>query len=754
MAKVMHTSRTRSRRGGRANHHQRARRNDDHDEQEEDPNNNPNDSNNLNDSNNEPEDDEEEEEPQAERAQGQGRAQAVSSRVRERQRAIAEREAARLARPEVRPRPRLAHATRHKAAVTSTPSGLVAPPHNSSTSPSSAWCGPFAVARQMMQQQQEREQQDGEQQEHQDEHPLDQVMQELEQARKRKQHPSISWKSKVLLQNQENTEQDDDNDKNQKKHKKAPSLYAVRQRRVTFMPTTTTTGRRIPSLYDLCIQFLVDHFDQVESIGGENWIDASIRQRLAHELVARHALNDAALAALTEPGLTRLELVDASGITTTGLTTCLQSLVPAGLQHLQLSQAGRCFGAQAVQTLMDCHAKLHKDQDNQTNTNTNTNTNHHPPRANGLQRLSIGGAYVLTDAHAADLVKCLAPTLRSLEFQACPLIGTATCQALTCSPTLQLRELALEDLTLSPEAWSTLESMASSSNNSSDGFFASGLECLKLRRMTGLTDEMVQGLLSSCTSHQLTALDVGDNPYLTDATLAAIRGTCAPHLRELNLSHLPELTSVGLQALFTPLQSSDSECPPPPSLQVLDLSQGDSQAVTDSVVQLVVQASCSRSSSSTSSSSTSGGGSRHSRYSYQYYLYDNDSSKTNTWGAANTVLGPGLVYFNVAGSCALTDAALEALVDGGATSGGNAAATGGGACRETLQELNVSFCTHVTNQGLGYLVDHCGRQLHTVHLWGLAQVDELFLDGHGRVQDSTLSIVGAWMKKNSLVAIR
>ena len=750
MAKVMQASRARSRRGGRANHHQRARRNDDEHEEDRNDENNPNDNNN-DDSNNEPQEDQE---PAQERAP----AQAVSSRVRERQRAIAEREAARLARPEVRPRPRLAHASRHKAAVTSTPSGMVAPPHNSTTtSPSSAWCGPFAVARQMMQEREQQQQQHAEQQEHQDEHPLDQVMQELEQARKRKQHPSISWKSKVLLQDQESTEQDDDNDKNQKKPKKAPSLYAVRQRRVTFMPTSGSAKTRIPSLYDLCIQFLVDHFDQVESIGGENWIDASIRQRLAHELVARHALNDSALAALTEPGLTRLELVDASGITTAGLTTCLQSLVPAGLQHLQLSQAGRCFGAQTVQTLMDCHAKLHKDQDNnKTNTNTNTNTNYHPPRANGLQRLSIGGAYVLTDAHAADLVKCLAPTLRSLEFQACPLIGTATCQALTSSPTLQLRELALEDLTLSPEAWNTLESMASSSNNSSSGFFGRGLECLKLRRMTGLTDEMVQGLLSSCTSHQLTALDVGDNPYLTDATLAAIRGTCAPHLRELNLSHLPELTSVGLQALFTPLQSSDSEdCPPPPSLQVLDLSHGDSQAVTDSVVQLVVQASCSSRSSSSTSSSTSVGGSRHSRYSYQYYLYDqNDSSKTsNTFGAA-TVPGPGLVYFNVAGSCALTDAALEALVDGGASGDNAAATTATSACRETLQELNVSFCTHVTNQGLGYLVDHCGRQLHTVHLWGLAQVDELFLDGHGRVQDSTLSIVGAWMKKNSLVAIR
>jgi hypothetical protein len=70
--------------------------------------------------------------------------------VRERNRAVAEREASRLARPERRKVGSLGHATKSKSAVTSTPSGVHALPKQPNAGDElQEWCGPFSVARQV-----------------------------------------------------------------------------------------------------------------------------------------------------------------------------------------------------------------------------------------------------------------------------------------------------------------------------------------------------------------------------------------------------------------------------------------------------------------------------------------------------------------------------------------------------------------------------------------------------------------------------
>lgn len=128
----------------------------------------------------------------------------VAAHVRDRQRAVAEREASRLARPAAAPTRTLGHANRLKSAVTSTPSGIL--PTKASSSINNAngsnreeWCGPLAIARQMIaareQARREREEEaEGGGGGGEAPHPLDQAMQELEQERKRKEHPSLQWK--------------------------------------------------------------------------------------------------------------------------------------------------------------------------------------------------------------------------------------------------------------------------------------------------------------------------------------------------------------------------------------------------------------------------------------------------------------------------------------------------------------------------------------------------------------------------------
>ena len=110
----------------------------------------------------------------------------------------------------------------------------------------------------------------------------------------------------------------------------------------------------------------------------------------------------------------------------------------------------------------------------------------------------------------------------------------------------------------------------------------------------------------------------------------------------------------------------------------------------------------------------------------------------------------GMIRVELEGA-AVTDSTLEYLA---ATSA------------NTLEHLNVSFCPHISDKGLGYLVDSVGNQLEGVQIWGCAQITEEFWNGHSRVVEGgrtstslesvvvPLQITGAWMKKSGIASIR
>lgn len=50
-----------------------------------------------------------------------------------------------------------------------------------------------------------------------------------------------------------------------------------------------------------------------------------------------------------------------------------------------------------------------------------------------------------------------------------------------------------------------------------------------------------------------------------------------------------------------------------------------------------------------------------------------------------------------------------------------------------LERLDVSFCRHVTDAGLGQLVSACPALTH-IELWGCSQLSEHFFLGHARTQ--------------------
>jgi hypothetical protein len=722
-----------------------------------------------------PANDEEEQQEAQQRAPPPPPRRSVAAHVRNRQRAVAEREAARLARPEARVLSTLAHADRKKSAVTSTPFGVLRGTSRNNASAmqqqqqraslddEEEWCGPFAVARQLIAERDRANKAAAAAAAAEADHPLDNVMLQLEHERKRKQHPSIQWKSgggSGHLNTSTTTSGG-----------RPESAYAKRQRRANVQ----SQQHKIPSLFTTCIQFLVHNIDAVESLG--QGVDSSIRTKIAHALVARQKLDATTLPAIIEPGMDALQLVDCCQIPQMTLSTCLQMLLPTGLKLLSLDQAGRCFGPQVVHDMIR---------------SCSTSSSSLSSSRCQLAGLAIGGAYLLKDEDAAALITALQATLVSLEFKACPLLGVHLCRSLATTPantiaSTPLLELSLQDLSFSPEAWAALLSESESSSTttttttttstatSSSSKALSRLENLRLQQMTGLTDAMVAQLLQRC-GKSLQRLDLSHNHDLTDSTLAAIRQYCcyknnknttkhgnsshsngngsnsnnSSGLRHLSLANLKLLTNAGLQALFTNVvvlpQHDDTTTvgdddandaasgvpeddvvvvavsdTPPPRLESLDLGRCDYQAVTDEVIDLVTQAAI----ASTNITSTSATNKDDN---------DDDDNKGGQQKHSNTV--GGLVRLNIQGASLVTDTSMEYLV---------------ATCADTLQDLNVSFCGRISNQGLGYLVDSSslsshGPALRKLHVWGCAQLSDEFFEGHARVDDANLEILGAWIK--------
>jgi hypothetical protein len=477
-------------------------------------------------------------------------------------------------------------------------------------------------------------------------HPLDQVMVELEAEKKRKAHPALQWKShpKQLLAND-------------------GSIYAKRQKRHAVQ----MRKEKIPALFHLCTRFLVDNFDCVEALGN---VDSSIRLAIAKELISSEKLDAQAFRSIAEVGIETLELVDCSSITQEDLSDRIALLLPAGLRFLVLDQCGRCFGPMSVHSIINASPK-------------------------NLFALAIGGAYLLKDEDAAQLIRSISPTLSSIDVKACPLIGKeftrAISEAYSVPGSAKLLELAIEDVTLDKEALDALLVHPVTFQY---------LKSLSLRHMEDISEEFILRMLEMAGA-TLESLDLSGNHNLSDVILAGIRQHCSG-LQSLNLEGIKQISSQGLEALFMHVPGMAS----PPMLRRLNLANCDNDAVTDDVIELVTQAAIKRQG-------------------------EPQVNFTNSLG--------GLVFLSVQGSSSLTDIGLEHLVT---------------SCGLSLTEIDLSFCTSVSDKGLGFMVDNCGDQLSNIKIWGNAQLSDEFLDGHRRIDDTGLEIAGAWMKKASSRTVR
>ncbi len=604
--------------------------------------------------------------------------------IRERSRAVAEREASRLARPE---RPVIAgtlgHASKSKSAVMSTPFGQMMGGGRSplgrktdlGAGVQEEWCGPFSVARQMIAAREEARRLREEQQQAEtnpfnnskESHPLDEATEIALEKKRRSENPSMNW---VSRRQQATTTEIGDMGNNS---------YAKRRKRF-YQQNITGNGSSnyVPTLFQLCVNYLVENFEHIDSLG---MVDHSIRRALCERLVAQGKMNGAAFDVLAEMGVETLELVDCAQVTEDQFCETLRALVPTGLRAIFLNHCGRCFGTKAVQVISE--VKREKLE---------------------LFAISLGGAYLLKDKDIAKFIGATSRTLTSIDLTACPLIGTQLCNALGRNFSSSahgghgvLLELLLQNIPLSKEALLTLGASDALRN----------VKYLKLKEMDSVDDEVISIVLGSISGGSLEGIDISCNPHLTDEVLPCVR-RCNVNgkLKALQLSGLKNLTAIGLEAFFTPIDN----LPPPPMLRKLDLSHCSFGEVNDAVITLAAKAAAFKRTVTDTS-------------------VDDDSNPENLVADVSSLMG--FVHVNIGGS-SVTDKSMEML-----------AAT----CGSSLQELDVSFAVNVSDNGLGYLVQKVGRQFKKLHIWGLAQITEDFLDGHDRVEDGGLDIVGVWMKK-------
>mmetsp|Transcript_15687 Transcript_15687/g.23487 ORF Transcript_15687/g.23487 Transcript_15687/m.23487 type:complete len:654 (+) Transcript_15687:43-2004(+) len=608
--------------------------------------------------------------------------------MRERSRAVAEREASRLARPDVSLASRkLGHASKTKSAVSSTPFGQLMKNTKGSggttnNNEAQEWCGPFSVARQMIAARedarrlrlQQTEEVENDNKEH---HPLDHVMEEAKLQQQRKENPSMNW---ISRRHRTGNTNDATNNSN---------YYVKRRKRFHQQKELMGMGgNSVPSLFQLCINYLVDNFDHVDSLG---LVDHSIRVALCERLVAQGKMNGAAFDVLAEEGVETLELVDCAQVTQDQFCDAIKVLIPMGLRAILLQHCGRCFGGEAVNTIVGM-----KSDEIQ------------------LFALSLSGAFLLSDDDLSRLIGATSRTLSSIDLTACPLIGPQFCNAIgehfsssIGDVTNCLLELSLEDIPLKKEALLTLGAASNALRN---------LKSLKLKSIEAVDDEVVEIILNSIDEGSLEGIDLSSNSQLTDEVLSSIRrrGT---NLRSLQLSGLRNLSAIALEAFFTPID----DLPSPPMLRKLDLSHCSHDEINDAVVMLAAKASSFRSLADAVNSEIE------------------ISSSVNPENLVSEITNSlGLVHVNVSGS-SISDKSMEML-----------AAT----CKSSLEELDVGFCAGVSDNGLGYLVSKVARQLSKIHVWGCAQITEDFLDGHDRLDEGGLEIVGVWMKKSGGRSLR
>ena len=423
---------------------------------------------------------------------------------------------ARLARPETAGRLRASNALQSGSSSArprpnSTPFGNVRRLGDDSGASDEQWSGPFAVARQLIREREakrlKREQRIARRKERREggidyfsdesssdddgeggddrervKTALDGLVASQEESRKRKARPSLRWQPSFSRGSPSSAQSNQYSRRKQRSH----SMKAFRA--------------KVPSLTSLCVDFLVNNFDCIESLGG---VDSAVRNMISSGMCNRNLLNDSAISVIAGVNtmdeyfvggtLDAVEIPDASNVTDKGMLKLVSKLMDGGagkafvVGHTGMTMSDDVVGALTV---------------NPT-----------------LEVFSVSGAYTFKDSSIAKVIKANAQSLQSITLDICHLASSQTAEAL--QGVLNLRELSFRRCPFS-------QAMLSSSS-----LYSPGLTSLSIPGSVNVDDSSVAAICEACPP--LEHLDLSGTK-ITDNSLCLIRTSFFKSLRSLELN--------------------------------------------------------------------------------------------------------------------------------------------------------------------------------------------------------------------------
>ncbi|GMI56665.1 hypothetical protein TeGR_g15004 [Tetraparma gracilis] len=401
----------------------------------------------------------------------------------------------------------------------------------SAAASASDWCGPFSVARRLINKREaaraDREEKLREEAGAKEEAPrtaLDEEAALLERRRRERLQPLLAWKPSFG-----------------EGHTNTRHQFESRKRQYSTMASASAPA--VPSLSELCVSFLTANFAAIESLGG---LDSASRNQLSAALAETNSLTDDACATVAglkqedeyygAGALHTLEIPDGASLTAPGLLSLAEALFERDAPASHGIAVGHA-GVAAASSLSDLLSS--------------------PPLEDRLDILSLSGAYTLPDSGFAAAVSNNLRSLAVLRLDTCPLLGPLLGSAL--AKLSRLEELSLENCNAG-----VLPAMLSS-----PPAFLSTLTSLSLRGAADLNDELLSKLLplGGGVRVPLEHLDLSSTG-VTDASLSRARRSVGGTLASLTLNLCRGLTAAGLEVFFAP----GAELGPPVRLRKAVLS--------------------------------------------------------------------------------------------------------------------------------------------------------------------------------------
>jgi len=417
------------------------------------------------------------------------------------------------------------------------------------------WCGPFAVANQMLARRAEakaaREEalkakkgdDNGDHSSADDEeidfskantpHPLDNIIDLHKKEKRERQWPSLMFTPGFREQIRQQT-----------------TTYGLLSERLEF---SQAVNKSVPSLSSTIIKFLTDNFENVAGIGDVSTDD---RTKILDSLVERGKMNDENFTKIFAPSLLQgdsadgdddggggddddyystnideIVVPDASFLSEKALRDVLVFLMKNGCRSIQLRYAAEF---------------------------TNQTVNEIASNLSPLSLLELSGAYKLGDAECASLLDFSSKTLHTCRFDACPLVFTSTIKSI-----INLSSLHTLTITncekISPDILRTLKPALK------------GLISLDLSSHINLTDELFCHLIGD-NDGNLQHINISDTG-VSDKSLLAIRClNTKGSLQSLLCADVRRITADGVEAFFDEAMEEEegtSSIPPPPRLKTI-----------------------------------------------------------------------------------------------------------------------------------------------------------------------------------------